>query len=127
MYHHLNQEERNQIYSESKAGVPVFESSQVSWSSSKHDLPAFFRNRGGCGYRPKQAHERAEKRRSAASSAPRILESVFVRVEDCLSREWRPEQKSGRSKQGGELHKRLQYPKKYRKMQCGRKRYGGPK
>jgi IS30 family transposase len=146
MYHHLNQEERYQIYSESKAGFSV---SDLAKSLGRHRSTIYrelLRNRGGCGYRPKQAHGRAEKRRSAASSTPRIPESVFVRVEDCLNKEWSPEQISGRlkqegikishervyqhvirdRKQGGVLHKRLRYQKKYRKKRCGRKRYGGP-
>jgi len=93
------------------------------------------RNRGGCGYRPRQAHEFCAARlRSRAQ--PRIDADTWILVERLLRRDFSPEQVSGCLKKdrglsvsheriyqhiyadkraGGELHAHLRCQKKRRK------------
>ena len=53
------------------------------------------RNRGLRGYRPKQAHRLALKRRSA-KVRPRFSGFVWRQVEELIRHDWSPEQISGR-------------------------------
>ena len=101
------------------------------------------RNTGQRGYRPKQAHEKALKRRKSKSST-RISAETWTLVEQKLCEDWSPEQVSGCLKMnsilvsheriyqyvyadkraGGSLWKHLRHPKKYRKRAGGRDRRG---
>jgi IS30 family transposase len=97
------------------------------------------RNTGKRGYRPKQADEKAMRRRSKAK--PRIEADAWKVVEEKLCQDWSPEQVSGWLKKqarpsishewiyqhiltdkrsGGDLYKHLRCQKKRRK------RYGSP-
>ena len=58
------------------------------------------RNRGKRGYRPKQAHEKALKRRTEKSQH-RIRATTWTLVEEKLCKDWSPEQISGRLKKNG--------------------------
>ena len=100
-----------------------------------------YRNSGQRGYRPKQAQALSDKRRREARKAIRFTKEMEVEVRAGLSRQWSPEQISGRLKaqggagishesiyqfiaedtrNGGDLHKQLRHSSKQRK-----KRYGG--
>lgn len=101
------------------------------------------RNRGQRGYRPKQAHQKALKRRKGKSRA-RISGAVWSLVAERLQEDWSPEQISGRLRRqgilishehiyqyvyadkraGGTLWQHLRHPKKYRKRAGGRDRRG---
>ena len=70
MYYQRNPEERYQIYRESKAGISVSDLAKSLGRHSSTIYQEFSRNRGGCGYRPKQAHESAEERKSARRVFP---------------------------------------------------------
>jgi IS30 family transposase len=93
------------------------------------------RNRGERGYRPKQAHRFAKKRRRKRVKK-RISLATWTTVEDKLRQDWSPEQVSGWLKKntdtsvshewvyqhvyldkrvGGDLHKHLRCQKKRRK------------
>ena len=58
------------------------------------------RNIGKRGYRPKQAHEKALKRRIVKSQS-RISAETWSLVEEKLCEDWSPEQVSGRLKKNG--------------------------
>ncbi|MHA1237041.1 MAG: IS30 family transposase [Candidatus Hodarchaeales archaeon] len=101
------------------------------------------RNAGQRGYRPKQAHGKALKRRKTKSQT-RVSAETWALVEKRLRKDWSPEQISGRLKEngiyisheriyqyvyadkraGGNLWKHLRCPKKYRKRVGGRDRRG---
>jgi transposase, IS30 family len=95
---------------------------------------ALRRKQGQRGYRPKQAHQKALKRRNKAKK--RISQSDWQIIDQKLEIEWSPELISIKigsifgiqvshewnyqhvredKQQGGELYKHLRHPKKYRK------------
>ena len=99
------------------------------------------RNTGECGYRPKQANEKAVERRKMAAKFRAMTDDMQKTVIFYLLQEWSPEQISGYLKSeggewvshetiyqfvledknnGGELYKQLRHSGKKRK-----KRYGG--
>src|SRR2546423_3030296 len=93
-YRQLTQEQRYQIYACMKA----------NWS--QHNIAAeigvhpstvsreLSRNRGGRGYRPKQAHELAEARKLNHVTR-RISSETWTSIEGYLRQDWSPEQVSG--------------------------------
>jgi len=101
------------------------------------------RNTGQRGYRPKQAHKKALKRRKRKSQT-RISAAIWKLVEEKLCEDWSPEQITGRLKKqgvqisheriyqyvyadkrsGGLLWKHLRCQKKRRKRIGGRDRRG---
>lgn len=101
------------------------------------------RNKGGRGYRPKQAQSMAETRSQTAGQACRLDPEVIKMVEEKLRLNWSPEQIVGRlkkeegikishesiyqhvladKKNGGDLYRHLRCQKKNRKR-YGTKRY----
>lgn len=101
-YHQLTLEQRYQIYAFKKAG---FNQSQiaaeigVSKSTISRELR---RNRGGRGYRPKQAHAWAQARRQAKPNATQISPKTWKRIESLILKDFSPEQVSGYLKAQGE-------------------------
>ncbi|MHB8405213.1 MAG: IS30 family transposase [Gammaproteobacteria bacterium] len=90
-YTQLTREQRYQIYAYLKAGLNQTQTADelaVHQSTISRELA---RNRGGRGYRPKQAQARCERRR-AASDRPRIGVSEWQRVDTLIRREWSPVQ-----------------------------------
>src|SRR5690349_6506338 len=70
----------------------------------KHTLPVnspstlgreLRRNQGERGYRPKQAHHKAQERRQAKQNATRIKAETWQQIESLLRLQWSPEQISG--------------------------------
>jgi len=138
-YTQLTREQRYQISVLKKMGHSQTEMAQalkVNRSSISRELR---RNTGRRGYRPKQADEKAMRRRSKAK--PRIERDEWEVVEEKLRQDWSPEQVSGWLKRqtgtsishewiyqhiladqhnGGDLYKHLRCQKKRRK------RYGSP-
>lgn len=53
------------------------------------------RNKGERGYRPKQANEKAVKRRQTAQKSCRLTVELKAKITDCLLQEWSSEQISG--------------------------------
>jgi IS30 family transposase len=138
-YHQLTLEERYQIYAFKKAGFnqsQIAASMGVSKSSISREL---HRNRGGRGYRPKQAHCLAQARRQSKNNATRIESKTWQKIESLILKDWSPEQISGYLKAQGESsasHERI-YQHIYSNKQQGgslythlrlqkrrRKRYG---
>jgi IS30 family transposase len=101
-YHQLTLEERYQIYAFKKAGFnqsQIAASMGVSKSSISRELR---RNRGGRGYRPKQAHCLAQARRQSKNNATRIESKTWQKIESLILKDWSPEQISGYLKAQGE-------------------------
>jgi transposase, IS30 family len=53
------------------------------------------RNQGQRGYRPLQAHQKAQQRRQQAAEAVKMTPAVIAQVEEKLQQEWSPEQIAG--------------------------------
>ena len=100
------------------------------------------RNTGKRGYRPKQAHIKAMRRREAADKAIKMTAATVCLIETKIRLDWSPEQVSGwlekeqdigisheriyqhiwaDKRQGGELYKHLRQSNKKRKKQYGSK------
>lgn len=133
-YTQLTREQRYQIYSLKKTGInqtQIAETIGVHKSTISRELR---RNQGQRGYRPKQAHQKALKRRNKAKK--RISQKEWQLIDQKLEIEWSPEQISNKfgplygiqvshewiyqhvwedKRQGGELYKHLRCRKKYRK------------
>jgi IS30 family transposase len=92
-YTHLTQEERYQIYALKKAGHTQSEIANVLERSESTISRELARNRGGCGYRPKQAQSMAVDRR--AMNARTIDDDTWQFAREMLMLQWSPEQISG--------------------------------
>ncbi|SCN47229.1 Mobile element protein [methanotrophic endosymbiont of Bathymodiolus azoricus (Menez Gwen)] len=112
----------------------------VSASTISRELK---RNTGQRGYRPKQAHIKALKRRKESAKVIKMTEGVITIIETKIQLDWSPEQVSGwlnkghdilsisheriyqhvreDKRQGGALYKPLRYSHKKRKKQYGGK------
>src|SRR5690349_4159131 len=135
-YTQLTQDQRYQIYAFRKAGfsqTAIARELNVDKSTISRELR---RNCGERGYRPKQAHHKAQQRRQAKQNATRITGKTWHQVETLLRQQWSPEQIAGYLKkhnlaslsheriyqyiyadkaQGGDLHRHLRCQKKHRK------------
>ena len=94
-YHQLTLEERYQIYAFNKAGFTQSHIAceiGVAKSTISRELS---RNRGGRGYRPKQAHLLAQSRRQSKNNATRIKPKTWRSIGSLIARDWSPQQISG--------------------------------
>jgi IS30 family transposase len=92
-YTHLTREERYQIYALKKAGHTQVEIAQVLARNPSTISRELARNRGGRGYRPKQAQRLAEQR--CAINARQIDDDDWRFAKARLKEQWSPEQISG--------------------------------
>lgn len=135
-YTHLTQDERYQL-SALKAINQSQNSISIKLGRSKSTISRELRrNRGGRGYRPKQAHLLASDRFKTAYKAIKLQDDVKAKIADKLRLNFSPEQISGRlkkaenieishetiyqyvladKKEGGDLYKHLRCQKKRRK------------
>lgn len=141
-YRHLTSDERSQIYALKSIG---FNQKQIAFQLNKSPSTIsreIKRNSGGKGYRPRQAQEKAEKRRYFASSEPKKMKGELLEViREKLLQDWSPEQISGwlvragieishesiyldvweDKRQGGTLYTHLRHAgKKYNKRAAGK-------
>ena len=93
-YSQLTLEQRYIIYSMLKIGLTQSKIAEVIGIHKSTVSRELKRNRGGRGYRPKQANAFA-KERQQAKVRPRIDGSTWAYVEQLLREEWSPEQISG--------------------------------
>ena len=93
-YSQLTLEQRYIIYSMLKIGLTQLKIAEVIGIHKSTVSRELKRNRGGRGYRPKQANAFA-KERQQAKVRPRIDGSTWAYVEQLLREEWSPEQISG--------------------------------
>jgi transposase, IS30 family len=101
-YQQLTQDLRYQIYAFLKAG---FTQSRVAPEIGMHKATICRQlkpNRGGRGFRPKQAQQLAQSRRNAKENPKRIRAHTWELVESLLARDWSPEQISGTLKAQGQ-------------------------
>ena len=144
-YHHLNRDERCQLYTLMKRGASIAliaKDLQVDRSTIHREIK---RNCGNRGYRHKQAQEKALERRRSNIQKRKMSSAMTAIIEEKLSLQWSPEQISGwlkkneyqnavsyetiykyiweDKKRGGLLYKQLRHSgKKYNKR--GSKRAG---
>ena len=137
-YQQLTREQRYQIYALMKAGHNQTQMAALIGVHKATISREMRRNRGGRGYRPKQAHTRACTRtqRQARAAATCIEPTTWLQVEALVRQDWSPEQVSGWLKrehkisvsheriyqyiyrdkhQGGQLYRHLRCQKKRRK------------
>ena len=143
-YTQLTREQRYRIYALKKAGhtqTQIANTLGVHKSTISRELG---RNRGGKGYRPKQAHKRALERRRA-NSAIRVTQDTWELIERLLREDWSPEQISlwlkaknlpsvshewiyqhiiRDKRRGGTLHRHLRCQKKRKKRYGAYERRG---
>jgi IS30 family transposase len=94
-YAQLTQEQRYHIHAFKKAG---YDQSQIAQEVGVHKSTItreLRRNCGQRGYRPKQAHEMAQRRQQERVRANRIAPSTWNLVETHLRQEGSPEQICG--------------------------------
>jgi transposase, IS30 family len=140
-YQQLTREQRYQIYALKKAGHNQTQIATLIGLHKSTISREMRRNRGGRGYRPKQAETQAgtRKQRQARAAATRIEPATWLQVEALLLKDWSPEQISGwlkRETKIGVSHERIyqhiyrdkeQGGQLYRHLRCQkkrRKRYG---
>ena len=144
-YRHLTHEDRCQIYALKRSGLSYRAIAGQLSRDPRTISREIKRNTGGCGYRHKQAHQRATSRRHNACARPyKASADVTQWINDRLDDQWSPEQISGRmlyekgmslshewiyqhvwadKRKGGELYKNLRHSgKKYNKRSGA---YGG--
>ena len=143
-YTQLTREQRYTIYALKKRGktqTEIAETIGVHKSTVSREIK---RNTGGRGYRYKQAHRFAIKRRKCKANK-RITDEDWAKVEELIKKQWSPEQISGRldkedngnishewiyqyvwadKENGGDLHEHLRAKKKYRRRSGSNDRRG---
>ena len=101
---HLTYEERCQIYALKKSGLSA---GAIAVQLKRHRSTIYRelkRNRGGRGYRYKQAQGKAvQRRREASSTARKMTGEQWSLVEEKLDEGWSPEQVSGRLAYDGQV------------------------
>ena len=95
-YIQLTQEERYHISVLYKEGFSKTETAKKIKKHISTISRELNRNTGKKGYRPKQAHERALKRRHTSSKTIRFTDKVRQIVEEKISKQFSPEQISGK-------------------------------
>lgn len=98
-YRHLTHDQRCQIYTLKATKLPqsaIAKTLNITPSTISRELK---RNAGKRGYRYKQAHELAMRRRCLASQrARKMTPELIANIEDGLQKKWSPDQISGRLK-----------------------------
>ena len=141
-YNQLTEVQRYQIEALKKAEKKQNEIAKIIGVSASTISRELCRNTGQRGYRPKQAHNKAYKRRYRAGKAIKMTTEVVALIETKIRLDWSPEQVSGwlsseqiitisheriyqhvwaDKRQGGELYKHLRQSHKKRKKQYGSK------
>jgi IS30 family transposase len=101
-YHQLTLEQRYQIYAFLKAGFNQSRIASETGVSKSTICRELRRNRGGRGYRPKQAHSLAQARRQSSSNATKINLKTWHKITSLIVKDFSPEQISGYLKAEGE-------------------------
>lgn len=109
-YKKLTYEQRCQIEVLKKSGMTQQEIAGAVGTSQSTISRELKHNTGQRGYRHKQAQNLTDERRSNASKAVKMTDSMILKVEQKLTEKWSPEQISGwlREEQGENLsHERI--------------------
>lgn len=102
-YTHLTQVERYQIHSLMEADQSLTEIAHVLGRDKSTISRELARNRGRCGYRPKQAHRLATARACAARTRRRISERQWQGIAELIRWDWSPQQIAERAAREGTL------------------------
>lgn len=97
-YRQLTEGERNQFYALRQAKMPMTEIANQLSRSRTTLYNELDRNRGGRGYRPRQAQKFSEKRRAEKAQPLKMHPEVIAYIESKLQRQWAPEQIAGTMK-----------------------------
>ena len=101
-YNHLCEEERNVIYRMNKAKKGQQEIADAIGTTQPTISKELSRNRGQRGYRAKQAHQKATKRKNAKCSRPHVIVGEIEKeVVERLNRKHSPKQISGKLRKSG--------------------------
>ena len=140
LYRQLTEGERNQIYALMQEEVSQRKTAALLGRSPSTIGREIRRNRGQRGYRPRQAHRKAQERRHIPRNF-KMTPEVVAHIEEKLREEYSPEQISGTmlvsigvrvsheriyqhiwqdKKQGGDLYRKLRIAG----VKKRRKRYG---
>lgn len=103
-YHHLTRDQRCQLYALKKRGDSV----SIITNELKVHRSTIYRelklNQGLCGYRHKQAHEKAVQRRHKASKKkPKMTHTTITIIKEKLGLQWSPMQIAGWLKKRGNV------------------------
>ena len=99
-YKRITEEERILIYRWSKENISINEIGRLLNRSPSSISREIIRNTGGKGYRPKQAHSKAQER--AKRSGRRLFTvEMELHVVECLKRGWTPDIISNRARHEG--------------------------
>jgi len=140
---HLTPEERYQIYTLKSLGQGINSIARAIGRAKSTISDEIKRNTGGRGYRPSQAHELSQARRSLANSEPTKLKGDILNyIDEKIENRWSPEQVAGRlmrdngisispesiyryvdkdRRNGGQLYKGLRRSKRRYKKRYGKK------
>ena len=91
-YSQLTVDERNQFYALQQAEMPMTEIANQLGRSRTTLYNELNRNRGGRGYRPRQAQQFAEQRRAEKVQPLKMTPEVIAYLESKLQLQWSPEQ-----------------------------------
>jgi len=103
-YRHLTKEERYHIKAQNDAGKSTAKIAKKVGRDKSTISRELRRNKGGRGYRPKQAHRMARERWRRAEKAVKMTPELIAVVEGRLRQKWSPEQISGRLKREDQPH-----------------------
>ena len=100
-YHHLDRDQRCQLYTLKKRGDSLTAIAQVLGVHRSTISREVERNTGERGYRYQQADEKAQERRdTACQEKKKMVPSMIALIEEKLKLQWSPVQISGRLKEG---------------------------
>jgi transposase, IS30 family len=99
-YHHLDQDQRCQLYTLKERGDSLTAIAQVLGVHCSSICRELERNGGKQGYRYKQAHEKAQQRRDGACQK-KMTSSMIAIIEEKLGLQWSPSQISGWLRKSG--------------------------
>ena len=97
-YSKLTEGERNQFYALRQAKMPMTEIADQLGRSRTTLYNELDRNKGGRGYRPRQAQKFAEQRREDKVQPLKMRPEVTAYIESKLQLQWAPEQIAGTMK-----------------------------
>ena len=97
-YSQLTEGERNQFYALRQAKMPMTEIADQLGRSRTTLYNELDRNKGGRGYRPRQAQKFAEQRREDKVQPLKMRPEVTAYIESKLQLQWAPEQIAGTMK-----------------------------
>jgi len=91
-YHQLTEEERIEIYALRKEGKSLSQIAMALGRNRSTIQREISRNSGQRGYRPKQAHRKAEERQALRLRPIKMTEPTLAYIQEKLALQWSPDQ-----------------------------------